>query len=64
MLWLKKHEFDLENPVKQTVGISDREWTGIYTYEKYTCKKCSKTLCLDLWQMKKLPFSMKYGCTK
>ena len=50
----RKHDFDLENP--QVVD------SGILLFTKFICKNCGKSLCLDKWQMKKLPRAMAYGC--
>lgn len=56
----RPHKFDLEHPEIITTGM----W-GLYgeiTYTKFTCLKCGISYCLDLWQMKDLPRSMRYGC--
>lgn len=51
-----KHNFDLEDFEK--IIIED------YSFNRYKCKKCNKIMTLNLWQMKILPRSMAYGCTK
>lgn len=38
-----KHKFDLENP-EIVLGSG-------YPFQRYHCKNCHKTLCLELWQM-------------
>jgi hypothetical protein len=58
MLFLgKKHDFDLENP--DIIKIDSK-----VSFKQYKCKNCDKTFSLNLWQMKSLPLSMKYGCGK
>lgn len=52
----KIHDFDLNNP--EIVGTMNYHWY------KFKCKKCDKTLSLDMWQMRDLPYSMKIGCKK
>lgn len=59
-LWRKlfpfKHDFDLENPTYKMVFD--------YKISIFKCKKCDKTLMLELWQMKSLPRCMARGCVK
>lgn len=50
----RRHKFDLKNPLKTTMGKT--------SFEGFRCTVCGKTLWLDLWQMKDLPFSMGRGC--
>lgn len=52
-----KHTFDLSNP--DTVIVNER-----FSYQRFHCKKCDKTLCLDYEQMINLPYSMSHGCAK
>jgi hypothetical protein len=54
-IFSKKHKFDLDNP-------NTAECCG-FRFPQYICKKCGKTLCLDSWQMKQLPWSISHGCT-
>jgi len=58
--YFRSHNFDLENPETIKTGVLTA--SGEITYPKSKCLKCGETLCLDLWQMKTLPRSMKYGC--
>ena len=54
----KLHDFDLDNPVTFVIDVLDKK----YCIDRYKCKKCDKSMSLDLWQMKSLPYSMKTGC--
>jgi hypothetical protein len=49
-----RHVFDLKNPEMQN--------THGYSWPRFRCKRCGKTLGLDRWQMKSLPREMAYGC--
>ena len=58
--FFRPHKFDLEHPEIVKTGV----WNcyGEITYSKFKCCKCGISYGLDLWQMKDLPRSMKYGC--
>lgn len=57
--YFRKHDFDLNN--NEIVSI-DFDNGKSFKFPRYTCKKCGKKLCLDLWQMKQLPWDMARGC--
>lgn len=65
-----KHDFDLENPIiDEIITTHEYKLSGTKTEKKWTvtgfqCKKCGKILWLEKWQMKQLPRSMKYGCSR
>ena len=67
-LWGKKHEFNLENPIIDNIGITERHSLGerkvekIFTLYGWKCNDCDKVLWLDKEQMLDLPKQMKYGC--
>ncbi len=69
-LFPPKHDFDLENPIIDEITTThEYKLSGTKTEKRWTvtgfqCKKCGKILWLDKWQMKQLPRSMKYGCSR
>lgn len=50
----RKHQFDLEYPTFWTCGK--------FTFPRYTCSRCGKTLGLDRRDMEDLPSEMARGC--
>jgi hypothetical protein len=65
----KLHDFDLENYIvvkgsNNCIGVFGGEIDVPFQYNRYKCKHCDKTLGLDEWQMRKLPWSMKIGCKR
>lgn len=59
-LFLRRHVFDLSNPIIRYEQFTYIE--AVVTYPVYTCLRCGKELALNGWQMKRLPRSMSHGC--
>ena len=60
----RKHDFSIEERVDTC--IERRGSDGVLRpvrYMKFTCSKCGKSLALDRWQMKSLPWRMSRGCS-
>lgn len=56
----RKHQFDLDNPAMVNTSVEIRG--SVFSFPLYTCRVCGKSLALDLWEMKDLPFEMERGC--
>jgi hypothetical protein len=53
----RKHRYErINNAIVQVTQIKG------YEIPRYECAKCGRILHLEPWQMKSLPYSMKYNC--